>query len=160
MYIPNPQLWRPLRLLLLVFLAVTLVLSHRYLKSRPSYILYKVLSDSEVEQSHNLIRNARGNPRYVLFKQLQGAGFNNQVSQSKLLKTVGARYHVDRLKKFYCFIIWHYCHPEHTCTSLWSGALEGNKPMSHYLPSYQARRKIPSASLSSMKRALPTRLCM
>ncbi|KAF9462281.1 hypothetical protein BDZ94DRAFT_1219994 [Collybia nuda] len=72
--------WRLLRPLLAFVLSVSLLISYIYLKSRPSYELYKSLSEYELEQSRKLVRNSRQN-KYVLFKQLQGAGFNNQAQE-------------------------------------------------------------------------------
>lgn len=69
---------RWLRPLLAFVLSLSLLISYIYLKSRPSYELYKSLSENEFEQSRKLVQNSREN-KYVLFKQLQGAGFNNQV---------------------------------------------------------------------------------
>lgn len=71
--------WRLLRPLLAFILSVSLLVSYIYLKSRPSYELYTSLSEYELEQSRKLVQNSRAN-KYVLFKQLQGAGFNNQAS--------------------------------------------------------------------------------
>lgn len=71
---------RLLRPFLAFVLSLSLLISYIYLKSRPSYELYKSLSENEFEQSRKLVRNSREN-KYVLFKQLQGAGFNNQVSK-------------------------------------------------------------------------------
>lgn len=71
--------WRLLRLLLALLLLVSLTAAYIFLKSRPSYALYRALDLAEVALSQDLIRQTSGK-RYVLFKQLRGAGFNNQVS--------------------------------------------------------------------------------
>jgi hypothetical protein len=76
-----PHRWRLLRPLLAFVLSLSVLVSYIYLKSRPSYELYKSLSAYEVEHSRKLLPNSKEN-KYVLFKQLQGAGFNNQVSCS------------------------------------------------------------------------------
>lgn len=74
-YLIRPRLLRPL---LGFILLLSLFSSYLYLKSRPSYELYKSLSENEVDQSHKRVQNSKES-NYVLFKQLQGAGFNNQV---------------------------------------------------------------------------------
>ena len=50
-----------------------------YLKYRPPYGVYKTLIDSEVAQSQTRIQGLERQNKYVFFRQLQGAGFNNQV---------------------------------------------------------------------------------
>jgi len=44
-------------------------------------VLYRALDDLENAQSHKFIQDASKNTKYVLFKQLQGAGFNNQAQE-------------------------------------------------------------------------------
>lgn len=72
--------WRLLRLLLALLLCISLLAAYTFLKSRPSYGLYTALRDSEIKSSGRKIKQADfDRSRYVLFKQLRGAGFNNQV---------------------------------------------------------------------------------
>ncbi|RDB16754.1 hypothetical protein Hypma_002386 [Hypsizygus marmoreus] len=78
MYLPSR--WRLLRPLLALVIIFSFFISYIFLKSRPSYALYNTLADDEIEASRKLIRNTR-NSRYVLFRQLQGAGFNNQAQE-------------------------------------------------------------------------------
>lgn len=77
-YFASPARWRLLRLVLAFVVLASLLISYLYLKSRPSYALYEALAKHEEAESRRLIRNSPEN-KYVLFKQLQGAGFNNQV---------------------------------------------------------------------------------
>ena len=69
--------WRLIRPLLVLFCAI-LLLFYLYTTFLPPEALYNQLFDAEVRDSKKLIRNERGN-KYVKFRQLQGAGFNNQV---------------------------------------------------------------------------------
>lgn len=72
--------WRLIRPLLLLFCA-TLFLCYFYTTFLPPKSIYNQLFDAEVRDSKSLIRNERGY-KYVKFRQLQGAGFNNQVNPS------------------------------------------------------------------------------
>jgi hypothetical protein len=67
------------RYLLLPLLLVLLFIAYLYFNSRPDYALYNSLSSLELATSRQLIADVPS-VKYVLFKQLQGAGFNNQVS--------------------------------------------------------------------------------
>jgi hypothetical protein len=58
---------------------VSLASIYIYLKSRPSYVLYQALDELELARSQTFVQDASKETKYVLFKQLQGAGFNNQV---------------------------------------------------------------------------------
>jgi hypothetical protein len=81
------------RYLFLPLLLVLLFVTHLYFNSRPNYAFYKTLSSLELAASRQLIKDAPSS-KYVLFKQLQGAGFNNQVSQSVLsLRSAGVLPH-------------------------------------------------------------------
>jgi lipopolysaccharide export LptBFGC system permease protein LptF len=73
--------WRVLRPLLLLIAALSFILYYLYLSYRPPTSLYTDLFVSEAEGSKKLIHNEIGN-KYVKFKQLQGAGFNNQVRKA------------------------------------------------------------------------------
>ena len=73
--------WRLIRPLLVLFCAI-LLLFYLYTTFLPPEALYNQLFDAEVRDSIKLIRNERGNNKYVKFRQLQGAGFNNQVGPS------------------------------------------------------------------------------
>ena len=74
--------WRLIRPLLVLFCAALLLL-YLYTTFLPPEALYNQLFDDEVRDSKKLIRNKRGD-KYVKFRQLQGAGFNNQVNPSPL----------------------------------------------------------------------------
>ncbi|KAG6837007.1 hypothetical protein H0H93_016467 [Arthromyces matolae] len=50
------------------------------MESRPSYAYYNKLAKHEESESLRFIRNSPEN-KYVMFKQLQGAGFNNQAQE-------------------------------------------------------------------------------
>ena len=69
-----------LRWFLLLLIAFALAIYYAYLASSPNYPLYTTLTDLELISSRQLIANS-SYPRYVLFKQLRGAGFNNQVQE-------------------------------------------------------------------------------
>jgi len=73
-----PTRWRLLRPLLFFIIIISLALSYFFLKSRPNTTVYKRLFLQEIEQSRKSTRNTQ-DTKYVLFRQLQGAGFNNQV---------------------------------------------------------------------------------
>lgn len=77
-HIPSPRRWRLLRPLLLSLILVSVVISYIFLKSRPDSELYRKFFRQEVENSRSSTR-VDGDRKYVLFRQLQGAGFNNQV---------------------------------------------------------------------------------
>ncbi|KAG5643442.1 hypothetical protein DXG03_000915 [Asterophora parasitica] len=76
----SPARWRIFRFLLAFVLLASLVTSYIYLKHRPSYALYDTLANHEVSESRRFIRNSPDN-KYVFFRQLQGAGFNNQAQE-------------------------------------------------------------------------------
>lgn len=89
--------WRALRLLLALLISFSLLSAYIYLKSRPSYALYHELTRLELQQSQDLVGqldvSAIEKRRYVRFRQLQGAGFNNQV------RTALLTYHIHMLIK-------------------------------------------------------------
>lgn len=74
--------WRLLRpaLLLLLFLTLS-ALFYIYHTFKPPIHLYNSLFDAEVQSSRNIAAQSKqpNTLRYVKFRQLQGAGFNNQV---------------------------------------------------------------------------------
>lgn len=74
--------WRVIRPLLIVF-CIALLLFYIYSTFLPPAEVYNQLFDDEVRDSNKLIHNDRGN-KYVKFRQLQGAGFNNQVRSFSL----------------------------------------------------------------------------
>ncbi|KAF8069984.1 hypothetical protein FPV67DRAFT_1623431 [Lyophyllum atratum] len=75
-----PSRWRLFRVFLVFVIVISLLISYLFLKSRPSYALYEALAKYEVAESRRFIRNSPEN-KYVFFKQLQGAGFNNQAQE-------------------------------------------------------------------------------
>ena len=66
---------------LFILFCGTLLLFYLYISFLPPDDLYNQLFNTEIQDSQKLTRNERGN-KYVKFRQLQGAGFNNQVSPS------------------------------------------------------------------------------
>lgn len=70
--------WRIVRPLIVFLVLLSISISYIYLQSRPSYALYNTLTRIQDEESHKHVVNSRGK-KYVMFKQLRGAGFNNQV---------------------------------------------------------------------------------
>ncbi|GLB45077.1 hypothetical protein LshimejAT787_1901550 [Lyophyllum shimeji] len=79
-WLAAPVRWRLFRVFLIFLVVVSLLISYLYLKNRPSYALYDVIARHEVAESQRFARNSPEN-KYVLFKQLQGAGFNNQAQE-------------------------------------------------------------------------------
>ncbi|KAF5348678.1 hypothetical protein D9758_006828 [Tetrapyrgos nigripes] len=72
---------RRLRVVLLVFLtAATLLVVPYYVYYRPPYSLYYALTDTELEVAHDYLSREQ-DLKFVVFNQLQGAGFNNQVQE-------------------------------------------------------------------------------
>ena len=69
--------YRVLRPILIILFCLFCSLYYIYHAYRPPTALYTEIFNSEVELSKNHIHNERGN-KYVKFKQLRGAGFNNQ----------------------------------------------------------------------------------
>lgn len=72
--------WRAFRLLLALLIVSALSASYIYLWARPSYSTYVQVSQAERDQSIALLDQSEGK-KYVLFKQLRGAGFNNQAQE-------------------------------------------------------------------------------
>jgi len=72
--------WRILRRLFFALLCIALPLYYLYHSFKPPVALYNDLFNLETESSKSLIHNERGN-KYVKFRQLQGAGFNNQAQE-------------------------------------------------------------------------------
>ncbi|KAJ6609895.1 hypothetical protein B0H10DRAFT_2063017 [Mycena sp. CBHHK59/15] len=69
-----------LRLPALLLLAFLLFLYYLYRQLAPPYAIYDAFAQSESRTSFTHI-NDRNADKYVLFRQLQGAGFNNQVQE-------------------------------------------------------------------------------
>jgi hypothetical protein len=78
--------WRALRLILALLLSISLVSAGLYLRSRPSYAFYHELTRLERESSRKWLSEVPGKQRYVKFRQLQGAGFNNQVCKTSIME--------------------------------------------------------------------------
>lgn len=72
------------RYFLVLLAAAVLILLFTYLKYRPPYAVYNALTALELEQSTKSINTPNQQRKYVYFKQLQGAGFTNQVGQYPL----------------------------------------------------------------------------
>ncbi|KAG7091062.1 hypothetical protein E1B28_010119 [Marasmius oreades] len=64
----------------LVLVCCTLLVSYGYLSYRPPYRLYTEFTNNEIQIARNFLKD-QVNPKFVKFKQLQGAGFNNQVQE-------------------------------------------------------------------------------
>ncbi|KAF8902942.1 hypothetical protein CPB84DRAFT_1678445 [Gymnopilus junonius] len=71
---------RIFKLFFFIIFCFLLPLYFFHVSTRPPLALYDQLFATETELSKNLIHNERGN-RYVKFRQLQGAGFNNQAQE-------------------------------------------------------------------------------
>ncbi|KJA20077.1 hypothetical protein HYPSUDRAFT_142836 [Hypholoma sublateritium FD-334 SS-4] len=76
----NQRIIRPL---LLFGFALSFVIFYLYVAYRPPIALYADLFEAETKESKALLHNEIGN-KYVKFKQLQGAGFNNQAQEIML----------------------------------------------------------------------------
>ncbi|KAL0956710.1 hypothetical protein HGRIS_002832 [Hohenbuehelia grisea] len=73
--------WRLLRAVLVIWVVGSLLASYIFLKTRPSYDLYNTLTRTELESSQKWLQVHGDKRKFVFFKQLQGAGFNNQVQE-------------------------------------------------------------------------------
>ncbi|KAF7428097.1 hypothetical protein PC9H_007316 [Pleurotus ostreatus] len=73
--------WRSFRVLIAFLLLVSGVISYIYLSSRPPYTHYSSIDRFEFDTSERLFHEAGKPGKYVLFKQLRGAGFNNQAQE-------------------------------------------------------------------------------
>ena len=71
------------RLLLVVLCSLGLFAGFLYRKYRPPWEFYRGLGTLELNESKSLLAASGSGERYVKFKQLQGAGFNNQVCHIK-----------------------------------------------------------------------------
>ncbi|KAK7045565.1 hypothetical protein VNI00_007397 [Paramarasmius palmivorus] len=58
----------------------TILVGFGYFSYRPPYTLYSDLTTDELQAARNFLQE-QVDPKFVLFKQLQGAGFNNQVQE-------------------------------------------------------------------------------
>lgn len=72
-----------IRLLLLLFFVIISLSLYFFPKFRPPYQFYEKLFVAEEGSSLDLLKNrdSEGNLKFVKFRQLQGAGFNNQVNE-------------------------------------------------------------------------------
>lgn len=78
--------WRAVKRTALFLVCVTLpVLFYLYHTFKPPVALYTDLFNAELEASKT-VAEIRGKERYVKFRQLQGAGFNNQVRRRSFSK--------------------------------------------------------------------------
>ena len=77
--------WPVLKPLLVLLIFASLSLYYIYFTFLPPTSLYSDLFTTESDASKKLIHNELGN-KYVKFRQLQGAGFNNQVLCFALLR--------------------------------------------------------------------------
>ncbi|KAF9010690.1 hypothetical protein BDQ17DRAFT_1234143 [Cyathus striatus] len=73
--------FRFLKFLAIVVICILAFVSYVYLKNRPSYTLYNNFTDAEHADSLSEINNSHDGKKYVYFRQLQGAGFNNQAQE-------------------------------------------------------------------------------
>lgn len=96
----NQRIIRPL---LLFGFALSFVIFYLYVAYRPPIALYADLFEAETKESKALLHNEIGN-KYVKFKQLQGAGLNNQVIwDNSVCRNACADF--SRLKKSCCTTI-------------------------------------------------------
>lgn len=75
------------KFLLVILLVFGLVAGFLYRKYRPPWEFYEKLSVVELDESKSLLGASGSGQRYAKFKQLQGAGFNNQVSRKHVWET-------------------------------------------------------------------------
>jgi len=151
--------WRLIRPLLILF-CITLLLFYIYTTFLPPGEVYNRLFDAEVQDSNKLIHNERSN-KYVKFKQLQGAGFNNQVRPSLKPPKYPIQLTVLRHKKSSFFIILHYKHLASTFINLWYGVRVVRRLLYHYQHFYavphlallakpSSKKCVPQAKLSTL----------
>ena len=126
---------------LLLVLLLTLAASYAYLSFRPNYALYDALVDLELLSSRQTIANS-SHSRYVLFKQLRGAGFNNQVCGAEH-PSRSLLYCPSRSKRYCCFTTLLCSHPESMSINPSSGVLEEKSPSSLSLLSSGALQRAP-----------------
>ena len=69
----------------LLALTIVAVAGFVYYTYRPPFSLYDQLFRSELKESQDAIHNTVSDRKYVKFKQLQGAGFNNQVRETLIV---------------------------------------------------------------------------
>ena len=92
--------WRLVRLAIGALLLFSAVAAYLYVWSRPSYALYADLLRDESTQSLKHLDVAEPFRKYVMFRQLQGAGFNNQVRASTATPLIVAD-KLYRRKRYY-----------------------------------------------------------
>lgn len=74
--------WRLLRCTLFGLVVFSILASYIYLSVRPSYALYDQLHQSEVASTNRFLHDPTNDQaKFVVFRQLQGAGFNNQAQE-------------------------------------------------------------------------------
>jgi hypothetical protein len=129
------------RYVLVLFVILALAASYAYLAFRPNYALYDALADLELLSSRQTIANAPHN-RYVLFKQLRGAGFNNQVCAAEHAPH-SLLYCLSRSKRYCCFTTLLFSHPEFMSINPSSGGQEEKSPSSLSLLSFGALQRAP-----------------
>lgn len=129
------------RYFLLLVLLLALTASYLYLSFRPNYALYDALADLELLSSRQTIANS-SHTRYVLFKQLRGAGFNNQVRAAEH-PPHSLLYCPSRSKRYCCFTTLLCSHPESMSINPSSGVLEEKSHSSLFLLSSGALQWAP-----------------
>ncbi|PPQ99760.1 hypothetical protein CVT24_009663 [Panaeolus cyanescens] len=72
--------YRPLKVLFLVVICIGIPAYYVYHVFKPPYEFYRTIGEEELKQSKHFAHNERQS-KYVRFKQLQGAGFNNQAQE-------------------------------------------------------------------------------
>ncbi|KAJ3546603.1 hypothetical protein NMY22_g1988 [Coprinellus aureogranulatus] len=78
---------------ILVFMTLGISGYIYYTYYRPPYALYDELFRNELKESQGMIRNKGEGRKYVKFKQLQGAGFNNQAQEILLFHHLALQTH-------------------------------------------------------------------
>jgi len=146
----NWRILRPLLIFLFFSLCSVFYIYHAY---RPPTTLYMELVKSELELSRKLIHNERGK-KYVKFKQLQGAGFNNQVRNLFLSPMAQHLIVVYRRKRFYYTTTWLCKLHASMSTNHLSGAHEERKQRYHCQPFFVVQPNARSVMQYSMRSAL------
>ena len=107
-----------------------LFLLYFYLNTRPPYALYNQLDLQELHSSEQLVQSEE--KKYVMFRQLRGAGFNNQVCHDTLYnlrRNHNAIIIYFRFKIYCCIITLRLQHLEHTSISPSFGNLVEKNPI-------------------------------
>jgi len=103
---------------LIFLLAVAGILTYLYFLYRPPYALYSALERNELASAQDLLSKHSKDHKFVVLKQLQGAGFNNQVSAFQIILIIML---IFRSKKYFFTTIWPSLHLVPTYSNRSSG---------------------------------------